>query len=106
MDAAGCLLWSVAREYERADAGELRSTGFQLRVNEVKVLASETAHAVVDDAMDLLGATNGYTVNDRIPLERVYRDLRAARLMYSNDRLLEANGKLALIDTGLGARFS
>jgi len=34
----------------------------------------------------------------RVALERRFRDLRSAALMYSNDRLYVANGKLTLVD--------
>jgi acyl-CoA dehydrogenase len=40
----------------------------------------------------------GYMKNTALDLERVFRDLRSATLMYHNDRLLGANGKLILVE--------
>jgi hypothetical protein len=36
--------------------------------------------------------------NTALEIERVFRDLRSATLMYHNDRLLGANGKLILVE--------
>jgi acyl-CoA dehydrogenase len=71
---------------------------FQLHINNLKVLASETSFRVADDLMGVAGLRFGYTRSAANPLERAFRDLRAAPLMYSNDRLLTANGRLALLD--------
>lgn len=104
IDTAGAFIRDVLREYN-----ELRATralddpafgapGFSIRVNEVKLLASELLFDAVDKLVQIGGLRYGYLRNDRNALERAFRDLRSAALMYGNDRLLAANGKLALID--------
>ena len=55
------------------------------------------AFDVIDGLMELRGFP-GYTRADKGGLERVFRDLRSAALMFSNDRLLQANGRLMLVE--------
>src|SRR5260370_29257318 len=74
---------------------------FQIHINTLKILAAELPFQAVDELIQLLGMRYGYMRNKRAPLERIFRDLRSASLMYSNDRLLIANGKLALVDTAV-----
>jgi hypothetical protein len=53
---------------------------------------------VVDGLMEVAGLATGYRRTPESPLERIFRDLRSASLMYSNDRLLLASGRLGLLD--------
>lgn len=91
-------------EYERRRARPEQRTqdyedpAFQLQINELKLLASERLFHAIDGLVELAGLRYGYARNAPVPLERVFRDLRSASLMYANDRLLVANGKLALLD--------
>ena len=68
-----------------------------LRVNNVKVASAETSFAVVHELVEACGLSGGY-VRASTGLERVFRDLRSASLMFSNDRLLRYNGNLVFIE--------
>lgn len=116
VDAAEALLLSVLGEYERLrepDGGAgLESTAFQIALNNLKVFASESTRDAADELVELAGLGRGY-LRGGLGLERVFRDLRSATLMYANDRLVRANGRLALMDraalsfprTGLATRL-
>src|SRR5439155_7077573 len=90
------------------DLDELRSTGAPLErhedpahnvlVNDLKIAASRLSFSVVDDLMGLAGVARGYLRSDPGGLERVFRDLRSAWMIYSNERLLAANGRLILVE--------
>jgi len=103
VDTVSAYLEKVIRDYEAIRAtGELflhyKSHAYNIQVNNLKVLASEQLFETINHLIQLAGLRYGYLKNDSLPLERTMRDLRAASLMYSNDRLLLANGKLALFD--------
>ena len=55
--------------------------------------------AAVDAIVQLAGLRFGYRVQTETSIERIFRDLRSASLMFVNDRLLITNGKLAQLDT-------
>ncbi|KOV81516.1 acyl-CoA dehydrogenase [Nocardia sp. NRRL S-836] len=75
------------------------STGAgQMLVNTLKVRAASECFAAVDELVELVGLRHGYLRSSDLALERTFRDLRSASLNYSNDRLLLANGALALLD--------
>jgi acyl-CoA dehydrogenase len=104
LDVAGAYLARVVGEYEDARRSShaveaLNAPSFQIHINTLKVHVAESAFATVDDLVQLVGLRHGYSKASSIPVERALRDLRSASLMYSNDRLLVANGKLALLDT-------
>ncbi|MEV4556237.1 acyl-CoA dehydrogenase family protein [Kitasatospora sp. NPDC049285] len=104
LDTAAALLQACLSEYQELDArtqdgpGRYSDVAFQLHINGLKVHVSESAFAAVDELVTIAGLRYGYTRSPATPLERAFRDLRAAALMYSNDRLLVANGQLALLD--------
>jgi acyl-CoA dehydrogenase len=99
LDVAAAFLASVVREVEAARrSGDPEATPLQLRLNALKVLASERSFAVVDTLIQVVGLRHGYFRGARLPLERLFRDLRSASLNYGNDRLLLANGRLTLLD--------
>ena len=79
-------------------AADYEAPWFQLQLNELKVLAAEQTFSAADHLVELTGLRHGYIRNADMPLERVFRDLRSASLNYGNDRLLVANGRLALLD--------
>lgn len=105
LDTVSAYLWQCVREYQAlGDAPPERygDVAFQIRINNLKVLASEDAFEAVNDLIGVAGLRHGYLRTRGNPLERAFRDLRAASLMYANDRLLVANGKLALLDREAG----
>jgi acyl-CoA dehydrogenase len=100
-----CVLreYSTLRDTVALDGAEYDQPEFNVRINTLKVLASEQLFAAADELVQLAGLRSGYVHDSGTGLERTFRDLRAAALMYSNDRLLVANGKLTLVEP-LGRR--
>ncbi len=72
------------------------ATSFDILINNLKIFASERAFEAIDRMVQVAGVRNGYFRASR--LERVFRDLRSGRLMYANDRLLVASGRLGVIE--------
>lgn len=103
IDIVNAYLEKTTRDYE-----QMRSTGniqtlytsaaYNIQINNLKVFASEQLFETVNQLMQLVGMRYAYLKNDLVSLERTMRDLRSASLMYANDRLLLANGALALFD--------
>jgi acyl-CoA dehydrogenase len=93
-------LHRVQQEVSEARA-QRRSVGdppTQIHLNTLKVCAAELTFRAADRMVQFAGLARGYARNSALPLERVFRDLRAASLNYANDRLLTATGSLALVD--------
>ncbi|MEV5716987.1 acyl-CoA dehydrogenase family protein [Amycolatopsis mediterranei] len=80
------------------DGDDLSRPRCQLLLNTLKIEAAEQTFAAVHELIELAGLRLGYLKGSALWLERVFRDLRAASLNYGNDRLLLANGRLALLD--------
>ena len=78
--------------------GDLSAPPLQLQLNALKTEASEQCFAAVDELVGTVGLRHGYLRDSPLWLERAFRDLRAAALNYSNDRLLVSSGRLALLD--------
>ncbi|MDQ1024737.1 acyl-CoA dehydrogenase [Streptomyces umbrinus] len=70
----------------------------RLRVNTLKLAASELTFKAADSMVQLAGMNGGYSRLAPIKFERHFRDLRSARLNHSNDRMWPATGALALLD--------
>lgn len=104
IDTVESFLRCYASDYDRTlaeqglDSAVLRSSAFNIRTNNLKVVASELAFSAVDQLLQFAGLGGGYRRDDALPVERAFRDLRSAAIMYANDRLLVASGKLALFD--------
>lgn len=104
LDLVSAYLKQVTLEYEmlRRDAGDdwqrFDAVPYHIHLNNLKILASETLFEAINRLMQIAGLQYGYLKNPLISLERTFRDLRSASLMYINDRLLIANGKLTLLD--------
>jgi acyl-CoA dehydrogenase len=63
-----------------------------VRVNALKVYVSEQVVVIVDNILELSGLARGYCVEPSLGVERLYRDLLSAKLMYSNDSLRRSIG--------------
>lgn len=103
LDLLEALITSTAQQVAdlwqgRGAVGTYEVPAFNIRVNNVKLAAAKMAFAVVNDLVELAGLADGYLANEETGLERVFRDLRSASLMFHDDRLLAANGRLALLD--------
>jgi acyl-CoA dehydrogenase len=70
----------------------------QIELNNLKIASSEVAFRVVDELVQLAGLREGYLEEGEMGLERVFRDVRSASLMYSNERLRQINGRLLLVE--------
>ncbi|MFJ3379368.1 acyl-CoA dehydrogenase family protein [Curtobacterium sp. NPDC090217] len=77
---------------------DVSEPAFQIELNNLKVVAAERTFAAVNELIELVGLRHGYLNSSPTRLEQVARDLRSASLMYADERLLLANGKLALLD--------
>jgi len=95
IDTVHALLRHTLSAFETAD---LAAAPEQLLVNTLKTVASEECFTAVNELVELVGLNNGYLTGSPLRLERALRDLRSASLNYSNQRLLLANGSLALLD--------
>lgn len=98
IDTAEAVVIAGLREFERRSGRELDHPAFQILVNNVKVAASEQTFRAVDELVEVAGLGLGYRRGPDLVLERIFRDLRSASLMYGNHRLIRASGKLALLD--------
>jgi acyl-CoA dehydrogenase len=72
------------------------SDEFHILLNNVKVGVSEQVFRSVALLLQLSGL-QGYLRDTEVSIERTFRDLTSASLMYNNDRLLTATGKLLLL---------
>jgi alkylation response protein AidB-like acyl-CoA dehydrogenase len=104
LDLVSAYLTRVCEEVEAtwARGGSLAAPRAQLRFNALKLASSELTFGAADAMVQLAGLGGGYSRRAPIPFERCFRDLRAARLNHSNDRLWPATGGLALLDRSVG----
>lgn len=96
-----CMLLVGANHIQAAqlDNETWRSASFSVAVNNLKLAGSRLALEIVNSLIDVVGAARGYTVStSSASLEKFFRDLRAAPLMYHNDRLTAVNGQLAFLE--------
>jgi acyl-CoA dehydrogenase len=100
LEAVSAYLRCVVDEVTaRRQAGQtLELPAVQIHINTLKILAGRETFDAVDEMIDLVGMRAGYLADGPIPLERVFRDLRAARLTYDDYLLLISNGSLSLLD--------
>lgn len=92
----------VAAEVDALEAdGEaglraLNSIGWALKLNHLKVAASQAAPRIVHQAMQITGIL-GYKNDTPYSVGRHYRDTLSASLMISNSRILAKNASMLLI---------
>ena len=70
----------------------------KILVNNLKVGASKSMFEVADGLIEMAGMSLGYRQGHDLALERLFRDLRSGALMYNNDQILSANGRLVLME--------
>lgn len=75
---------------------ELLSMGWALKMNNLKVDASEAAPKLVHHAMQIIGVM-GYKNDSPFSVGRHYRDALSAALMISNERLIAKNASMLLV---------
>lgn len=103
LDLIEAMLNQVVQRFEklrndRMPLEHYEDITYNIALNNLKVAGSRLVFSIADELIELGGLGWGYLKNETSPFERVFRDLRSASLMYSNDRLLEANGRLILVE--------
>ena len=85
------------REYAARmdDPDALGTMAYAIRVNNLKVNASEAVVAIVQEAM-LVAGIAGYRTDTSVTLGRSLRDALGALVMINNDRIVAANASLLL----------
>jgi acyl-CoA dehydrogenase len=92
---------ALATEFDEIDAKpngrqDLLSIGWALKMNNLKVNASETAPQIVHKALQITGIL-GYKNDSRFSLGRHYRDSLSGALMISNDRIASKSASMLLV---------
>lgn len=75
---------------------ELLTIGWALKMNNIKVAASEAAPSIVHDALQIVGI-QGYKNDGKYSVGRNYRDALSAALMVSNERILARTAPMLLV---------
>ena len=75
---------------------ELTSIGFAMRINNLKIAASQQVVEIVHRALLICGIA-GYKNEGQFSLGRHLRDAHSAALMVGNDRIYATNAQLALV---------
>jgi acyl-CoA dehydrogenase len=91
----------LANEFDRIDARpdgrqELLSIGWALKMNNLKINASEAAPQIVHKALQITGIL-GYKNDSKFSLGRHYRDALSGALMISNDRIASKSASMLLV---------
>jgi len=121
LDLVESIVNQVATQFDSlradgADAAAYNNPKLIIQVNNVKIAASKLCLSVADGFLPfrhlsvfLVTSSQAHSStqedwdilqNDETRLEQVFRDLRAAPLMFNNDRLRQSNGKLVFIEGG------
>lgn len=103
LDLVEAMLASISSKMdrlraERAPQEAYEEITFNIAVNNLKIAGSRMMFAAVDQLVEICGLFGGYVEDDEMGLERVFRDMRSASLMFHNDRLLDANGNLVFVE--------
>ena len=97
----GCMRATVhegRRDFERLedDADGLAGLGFTIRMNNLKLTASQMAAGIVGRALGVCGVS-GYRCDSPYTVGRHLRDAHSAALMISNDRIAQTNAAMLLL---------
>lgn len=92
---------ALAGEFDELDRHadgmqELLSIGWALKMNNLKINASETAPQIVHKALQIIGIM-AYKNDSKLSLGRHYRDVLSASLMISNDRIAAKSASMLLV---------
>jgi acyl-CoA dehydrogenase len=75
---------------------ELKTMGWGLKMNNLKISASEAAPPIVHQALQITGIL-GYKNDSKFSVGRHYRDVLSAALMISNDRIASKSASMLLV---------
>ncbi len=95
-------LFGVIREYQdllKTDREQLLGMAFGIRINNLKLDASQHVVSIVSQAMQLAGVM-AYKIGTPFSLGRHLRDANSAVLMIHNQRIVEANASMQLVLRG------
>ena len=97
LHAFRALVHDEVREYSARmdDPDALGTMGYAIRINNLKVNASEALVEIVQGAM-LVAGIAGYRTDTAVTLGRNLRDALGALVMINNDRIIAANASLLL----------
>jgi len=84
----------------RSERAVLSTVGYALRINELKIAASEAAVEACQMALRVCGVP-GYKNGGPFSIGRALRDAHSAALMIANDRLYATNASLLLVHRGV-----
>jgi acyl-CoA dehydrogenase len=92
---------ALATEFDDIDArpnglADLLSIGWALKMNNLKISASESAPQIVHKALQITGIL-GYKNDSKFSLGRQYRDSLSGALMISNDRIASKSASMLLV---------
>ena len=92
---------ALATEFDRITAlpdgkDQLLTVGWALKMNNLKIGASEAVQKIVHEALQIIGI-NAYRNDSKQSVGRHYRDALSASLMVSNDRIFAKTASLLLI---------
>jgi len=92
---------SVAQAFDALGDGAegqqaLSGMGWALRLNNLKIAASQAAPQIVHGALQIVGI-QGYKNDSPFSLGRHYRDVLSASLMVSNERIAAKNASMLLV---------
>jgi len=92
---------ALASEFDELDAKpnglkDLLNIGWALKLNNLKINASETAPQIVHKALQITGIL-GYKNDSKFSLGRQYRDALSGALMISNDRIASKSASMLLV---------
>lgn len=93
---SGCAAAFDALGDDPAGRETLMSMGWALKMNHLKVHASEAAPKIVHQALQTIGVM-GYRNDSRFSVGRHYRDSLSAALMISNERLAAKSAAMLLV---------
>src|SRR5690606_23293381 len=101
LDALELSVMDAARAFEerRDDRAALGQVGFMVRMNNLKVTASEAVADIVAGALRITGIA-GFRNDGEHSVARLFRDAQGAALMVSNDRITAHTAQLLLVQRG------
>lgn len=74
----------------------LLGMGWALKMNNLKIEASEMAPRIVHEALQIIGVM-GYKNDSKFSVARHYRDALSAALMISNERIISRSAPMLLV---------
>jgi acyl-CoA dehydrogenase len=89
---------SCAHEFDELgdDRGALDGMGWALKLNQLKMSASEAAPKLVHEALQIIGIM-AYKNDSKFSVGRHYRDVLSAALMVSNERIAGKSASMLLV---------